>query len=142
MGNDASQLLDLPGACVKGCYRCLLSYFNQPDHEQIDRTDIEAKQLLVALARGQVQVSASGVDRDLGWPAAFLAAGLPDPEIDKEVHGGLTFAFSWRSHYVLAHPNQIGPEARAAAEVAGWIVFELPSSSFDVPAALVSNLES
>ena len=25
--------------CVKGCYRCLLSYYNQPDHELIDRTD-------------------------------------------------------------------------------------------------------
>ncbi|MFN7306965.1 MAG: DUF1998 domain-containing protein, partial [Acetobacteraceae bacterium] len=24
-------------ACVRGCYRCLLSYFNQPDHEMIDR---------------------------------------------------------------------------------------------------------
>ena len=25
--------------CVKGCYRCLLSYYNQPDHELIDRTE-------------------------------------------------------------------------------------------------------
>jgi hypothetical protein len=33
--------------CVKGCYRCLLSYFNQPDHEQIDRTDDVVRRLLL-----------------------------------------------------------------------------------------------
>ena len=40
--------------CVKGCYRCLLSYFNQPDHEQIDRTDGAVRRLLLRLARSQV----------------------------------------------------------------------------------------
>ena len=35
---DAALLVDRDtGACVRGCYRCLLSYFNQPDHELIDR---------------------------------------------------------------------------------------------------------
>ncbi|MGH3366899.1 MAG: DUF1998 domain-containing protein, partial [Nocardioidaceae bacterium] len=28
---------DIDGACVRGCYRCLLSYSNQPVHESIDR---------------------------------------------------------------------------------------------------------
>ena len=36
--------------CVKGCYRCLLSYYNQPDHEQIDRTDNPVRSLLLRLA--------------------------------------------------------------------------------------------
>ena len=37
---DPILLRDKEGAeCVKGCYRCLLSYYNQPDHELIDRTD-------------------------------------------------------------------------------------------------------
>ena len=26
--------------CVAGCYRCVLSYFNQPDHELIDRATL------------------------------------------------------------------------------------------------------
>src|SRR5690606_7641203 len=31
---DAKLLVSRHGeACVRGCYRCLLSYFNQPDHE-------------------------------------------------------------------------------------------------------------
>jgi hypothetical protein len=41
--------------CVKGCYRCLLSYYNQPDHELIDRTDKEVRLLLLRLARSSVK---------------------------------------------------------------------------------------
>jgi hypothetical protein len=36
--------------CVAGCYRCLLSYYNQPDHEHIDRRDAHARAILVRLA--------------------------------------------------------------------------------------------
>ena len=55
---DATLLHSHDGeACVRGCYRCLLSYFNQPDHELIDRTSDEAKQMLIDLARGQVVVA-------------------------------------------------------------------------------------
>jgi hypothetical protein len=28
--------------CEAGCYQCLLSYFNQPDHEHINRRDPDA----------------------------------------------------------------------------------------------------
>jgi hypothetical protein len=51
---DAKLLVSHDGeSCVRGCYRCLLSYFNQPDHELIDRTRDEAKQMLIDLARGR-----------------------------------------------------------------------------------------
>lgn len=40
--------------CEAGCYHCLLSYFNQPDHEIIDRRDREALRFLVSLANGQI----------------------------------------------------------------------------------------
>ena len=33
--------------CEAGCYRCLLSYYNQPDHTLIDRKDKEAGGLLL-----------------------------------------------------------------------------------------------
>lgn len=33
--------------CEAGCYRCLLSYYNQPDHELIDRKDAAADGLLL-----------------------------------------------------------------------------------------------
>ena len=39
--------------CEAGCYRCLLSYYNQPDHPQIDRRDEAMLDLLCRLTRGE-----------------------------------------------------------------------------------------
>ena len=38
--------------CEAGCYRCLLSYYNQPDHPKIDRRDEAMLDLLCRLTRG------------------------------------------------------------------------------------------
>jgi hypothetical protein len=40
--------------CEAGCYQCLLSYFNQPDHDNINRRNDDALKLLVAMANAQV----------------------------------------------------------------------------------------
>ena len=40
--------------CEAGCYQCLLSYFNQPDHDHINRRNAQAIEMLVALANAQV----------------------------------------------------------------------------------------
>lgn len=40
--------------CEAGCYQCLLSYFNQPDHPHINRRNAQAIEMLVALANAQV----------------------------------------------------------------------------------------
>ena len=53
-GDPASLTEDPNAQCVKGCYRCLLSYYNQPDHEHIDRTDPELLETLLRLARANV----------------------------------------------------------------------------------------
>ena len=39
--------------CEAGCYRCLLSYYNQPDHPLIDRQNQQMLDLLCRLVRGQ-----------------------------------------------------------------------------------------
>ena len=39
--------------CEAGCYRCLLSYYNQQDHVQIDRRDEAMLDLLCRLTRGE-----------------------------------------------------------------------------------------
>ena len=52
----ADQLADVEGACVKACYRCLLSYYNQPDHDIIDRRDPAARALLVRLAQSHTAI--------------------------------------------------------------------------------------
>lgn len=55
-----ASLIDLSGKtegspqCEAGCYQCLLSYFNQPDHEIIDRRNPEAVRFLVDLANTSI----------------------------------------------------------------------------------------
>lgn len=48
--------------CEAGCYQCLLSYFNQPDHENINRRNRDALELLVALANANVRPSEQAVN--------------------------------------------------------------------------------
>jgi hypothetical protein len=93
---EADALTDLPGTqCVAGCYRCLLSYYNQPDHELIDRRDPAARAILVRLSRCETRLieNAPAVAPDAGvspadedpwesrWRAAFATrlAGAPPP---------------------------------------------------------------
>lgn len=50
------ELTDKNGhhVCEAGCYQCLLSYFNQPDHDDINRRNEAALKLLVAMTTAQV----------------------------------------------------------------------------------------
>ena len=47
--------------CGKGCYNCLLSYGNQPYHEQLDRH--RARDLLLAIAGGATLTTGRGESR-------------------------------------------------------------------------------
>lgn len=133
-----SKLLHSPDdvACVRGCYRCLLSYFNQPDHELIDRTSDEAKQMLIDLARGQLVVAVAAVGG--GWTIAFEGAGLPPPDAATVSFSGQEMAFAWRSYFVAASVVPISEAVREEAEAKGWTLFELPEAvSEGVPEALI-----
>lgn len=92
-----------PGAipCEAGCYQCLLSYFNQPDHVIIDRRNKEAVAFLAALANSAVQPlhrAASSAANDGGqsgpsplqdWLAALSRLGLRQPDkLNVPVNGG------------------------------------------------------
>jgi len=139
---DATRLVSRDGeACVRGCYRCLLSYFNQPDHELIDRTSEEAKQMLINLARGQV-VLATAPDQASeggGWAIAFKEAGLPPPDAATVNFSGHEISFAWRSHFVAASVAPLTKETSEAAEAKGWTLFELPETvAAGVPDALIS----
>ncbi len=130
-------------ACVRGCYKCLLSYFNQPDHELIDRSNRDVQQLLIDLARGEVVLAAdpSASDTDNNWRAAFARHEAPAPDIEPVTLGETSFPFAWRSHYVAATGGTVSGMAKAEAENKGWSLFELPSDpSAGVPAPLISAL--
>jgi hypothetical protein len=104
---DALEERDKAGnrLCEAGCYQCLLSYYNQPDHELINRRDPDALRLLVALANAQVTrlqpetVSSGGApsspqdaDSDT-WLAAVAQRGLRLPDATSvPVHNGAAIA--------------------------------------------------
>ncbi len=57
---DNGQPQDTDSDCEAGCYRCLLSYFNQMDHKLIDRQHPDVVALLQKLANATLQTSTSG----------------------------------------------------------------------------------
>lgn len=128
-------------ACVRGCYRCLLSYFNQPDHELIDRTSEQVKQLLVDLARGQVMLASrsSPPGDGGGWEGVFKDAGIPSPDASAVAFSGQEMTFAWRSHFVAACVSSPTEATRQEAEAKGWTLFELPEAvTAGVPDAMLS----
>lgn len=127
---DPVLLQDKPEeACVRGCYRCLLSYYNQPDHEAIDRTEEEAKRLLLLMARSAVVLKAAAPDDERGWRASFAQAGLPPPDSEGRSFAGFSPDFAWKTHLVAAHPAPVPEEACMAAEREGWVLIALPADA-------------
>ncbi len=130
--------------CEAGCYQCLLSYFNQPDHDHINRRNAQAIEMLVALANAQV-TSASAVpqqdsssapataSQDQGdemfenWRKALLAGGFqpPDQYQAPALGGALTVAGlykSTRTAVVVASPS---PAHAAALLDKGFTVVDM-----------------
>lgn len=71
-----------PGAkedCEAGCYDCLLSYFNQPDHRFVDRQTI--RQILLDWSISQVQTAPGQLDREGHLQRLFNQAGS---ELEKQ----------------------------------------------------------
>jgi Lhr-like helicase len=141
---DRRKLRSDPGArCVRGCYRCLLSYFNQPDHELLDRTDADALQLLLDMARGRVkQTAPREVETQGRWPGLIREAGLPAPDDRPLELAGQRFPFVWHSHLIAATDEAISPDVLQIARERGWTLFELLEGPEGIlPADLTSMLK-
>jgi ribosomal protein L37E len=52
--HSADDLTDVNNSCVAGCYNCLLSYYNQSDHKEINRRNQNVKQILVSLINSEL----------------------------------------------------------------------------------------
>ena len=150
--------------CEAGCYRCLLSYYNQPDHELIDRREPEVKELLISLLDATLAASAGGRDRveqlarlrqlsnsslEQAWLDYLVAHNhrLPD---DAQV---LIEAFNTRPDFIYRAPGQVaiyidGPHHDApgrkmideattrALEEAGAVVIHFPKEQDQWPAII------
>jgi MrfA Zn-binding domain len=113
------ELHDIADAkCVAGCYRCLLSYYNQPDHALVDRRKDGFKLLLARLARSRVdrkdgpQLVPADDSAEHEAPqdpflAAIVARGL-QPHDPKPIEvGGVSYPYVWRAVRVVAAPTPI-----------------------------------
>ena len=114
MPDSPSDLADQEGpACVAGCYRCLMSYYNQPDHELLDRRDEDARTLLLRLANGRTVLqendppgkSGEAVGEDTlaeRWWAEASRRGIPESDQEPLSVADRTVRPVWRRHYVAA----------------------------------------
>lgn len=136
----AGQVHDVEGArCVAGCYRCLLSYYNQPDHEIIDRRDEGAKSVLLRLAGATTRGLDVAPANDGGPPsndpaststlAAFLPVGLPPADDSPLVIEGHAIPLAWRAHYVAATMSDLPAAARASLADQGFDLVDLTDPS-------------
>jgi hypothetical protein len=123
----------------------LLSYYNQTDHEKIDRTSDIAKQLLIDLARGELLLKAarSSSQENTDWLTIFSQRELPVPDAESVTLAGQVFPFAWRNHRIAASTEILSIEAIALADEKGWTLFKLtPKSPHHFPDALVNMLKS
>jgi hypothetical protein len=127
--------------CVLGCYRCLLSYYNQPDHELIDRTDPDALHVILRLARSTVRVrvaAASAVGNP--WLEAAKRWGLPLPDSAPAAFGD-SAPLSWSNFYVAAGPTAGLEALRPIADNLGFSLIGVDDPSApNPPPALVAAL--
>ena len=127
--------------CEAGCYQCLLSYFNQPDHDNINRRNPEALQLLVAIANAEVRlqsadsIGAAGqvptstgeiADRFQAWLQILALKGLRQPDaLNVPIsQGGFTAAGQYKSSRTLVFLEPITPETKAMLSDKGWQVLD------------------
>jgi Lhr-like helicase len=139
---DPSLLKDRDSAdCVKGCYRCLLSYYNQPDHELIDRTNSEVRRILLRLARSEVRSAVSTSGGRAPWNEALARWKLPPADAAPLIIGDITLPLVWWSHLTVAATKALPAQAHSAIIAMGFSVVNLPVEPGDVaPPELVALL--
>jgi len=140
---DASLLVEHHNAeCVKACYRCLLSYYNQPDHELIDRTDAQVLRILLRLARSEAASPRQSTDarEDDPWLAAFRHWRIPAPHGNPLHLEGRDLRFVWPDHLVAADIGPLPDGIAEAAEARGFAIVSLPDQPDSDPPAKLAEL--
>lgn len=123
--------------CEAGCYQCLLSYFNQPDHDAINRRDDDALMLLVALANANVEPEIEAMatatnsqdainDKLTQWLAALDAHELSRPDaMNLTVGGGAaTAAGQYKTTRTLVFLEQIPTDIATQLKDKGWQILD------------------
>ncbi|SFW17744.1 DEAD/DEAH box helicase [Nitrosovibrio sp. Nv17] len=127
--------------CEAGCYQCLLSYFNQPDHEHINRRNADALKLLVALTNAQVQpvtsssatVAATTSADELfdAWLSALRQAGAIQPDaVNVSVNNGAAIAAAqYKAPRALVFLFEMDEQTTGVLQDKGWQVLDFSDAS-------------
>ncbi|WP_448582272.1 DUF1998 domain-containing protein, partial [Thermaurantiacus sp.] len=135
----ADAMVETDDPCVAGCYRCILSYYNQPDHELINRRLPNVIDLLCRLTKARLIYEGPSVHQS-GWVAALARWGMPTPS--PVTLNGAAHELYWPSHGVLAVPGGASEELTAAASAVGILdIVSLDAQpGAEPPPALISAL--
>lgn len=127
--------------CEAGCYQCLLSYFNQPDHEHINRRNADALKLLVTLANAQVQpvtsnlaaaAATTSTDEPLdAWLSALRQAGAAQPDaVNVSVNNGAAIAAAqYKAARALVFLSAVDEQTARVLQDKGWQVLDFSDAS-------------
>lgn len=138
---DFEDITDQPDTrCVAGCYRCLLSYYNQPDHDVIHRQDEHARRILWRLARIETQLGADPAasvplpepDPAPGWTGQWQQAAaqqLSEAPAPAKVRIDGTELLHWPDHYVAVALPDISRDLQAAWEERGYTFVRFPADT-------------
>ena len=137
--SDPHLLVDQPNAaCVAACYRCLMSYYNQPDHELIDRRDEGVRAMLLRLASARVRsavtvpppgFATASSDSASEWEKEATARGVPPTDSEPLVVDDACIALVWRRHYVVALRDAASSDALARLDDLGFEVIRFEARS-------------
>ncbi|MGQ9369605.1 DEAD/DEAH box helicase [Azospirillum sp. ST 5-10] len=129
-GADPKALRETSARCVAGCYRCLLSYFNQPDHESIDRRNESVLRFLLRLAASESR--SAGAGRGNGLP------GCP-PHDGPVTVAGVSIPWFWRAARVAAAEEADTPDSVVDSFAAkGVDLYRLPRDAGARSAAIAT----
>ena len=127
--------------CVAGCYRCVLSYFNQPDHEYIERRDEEMQKILLRLVFGtsskpeenrrdssHFKVEKPKLDEETPQTSTATISDLPAPNEEALTLAGIEIPLVWRKKRIVAvDEKNITDQLRTELASKGVRLFILPA---------------
>ena len=137
---DALAELDAKPECINGCYGCLLTYTNQPEHRLINRRDLPALRFLAALANSgelvQSTIENSAEDKTIGPADAIsrfkLFANKNDflvPDVVPKVFKSLDVKFdaAYSAYRCCLSFAPVDKDVVEALDEFGWQVLDLSS---------------
>lgn len=118
--------------CGKGCYRCLLSYYNQTEHVLIDRTADETCTLLQDMANNQCRLKTTASASPAAnhpWIQELERRSIPAPEEANKSVAGIKVDFFYPDAYVAVFMSRPAPADLDTLNELGITSVYFPSAS-------------